>query len=387
MYRSITPKNAKARGAAAAFFGGAARRAALPVAVFVARAIPALPARFQAEGRYIWAIKEAIAIRMSKRECVDRRREREGQGALVSRCGQGRSFDDRGGHAAPAVARHLSALVHPGPNRFSSSGSARASRRVVRRAPGDQADRHLRDSSRAWCRGAHFFSEENHAVLSDPRVEIIHDDARHFLATTRERFDVITSDPIHPWVRGNSVFFRGNTTPSSRQLKPRASRRVGAALRTSEAAIKIQMRTFMDAFPMAPSGTRTRTAKGTTSCCSVRSRRRASTWRRTEAHRGNAPLAKSLGEAKLGTATDLSPRTPSAPRNFRRVRNTPVNDDFSLKLDTSPASRSTCKCRRDLRRYGAVAAISGSVFVASPEVEKELRARIVSNTPSPKPAP
>ena len=51
------------------------------------------------------------------------------------------------------------------------------------------------------------FAKENYRVLSDPRVELMFDDARHFLATTSEHFDVITSDPIHPWVRGNSILF------------------------------------------------------------------------------------------------------------------------------------------------------------------------------------
>ena len=54
---------------------------------------------------------------------------------------------------------------------------------------------------------ANLFARENYAVLSDPRVQIVFDDARHFLATTREKFDIITSDPIHPWVRGNSILF------------------------------------------------------------------------------------------------------------------------------------------------------------------------------------
>lgn len=31
---------------------------------------------------------------------------------------------------------------------------------------------------------------------------MIYDDGRHFLRTTREKFDVITSDPIDPWVKG-----------------------------------------------------------------------------------------------------------------------------------------------------------------------------------------
>ena len=51
------------------------------------------------------------------------------------------------------------------------------------------------------------FREENHDVLRDPRVEVIHDDARHYIATTKEKFDIITSDPIHPWVKGSAVLY------------------------------------------------------------------------------------------------------------------------------------------------------------------------------------
>lgn len=51
------------------------------------------------------------------------------------------------------------------------------------------------------------FHAENHGVVRDPRVQIIHDDARHYIATTRETFDIITSDPIHPWVKGSAVLY------------------------------------------------------------------------------------------------------------------------------------------------------------------------------------
>ncbi len=52
-----------------------------------------------------------------------------------------------------------------------------------------------------------YFGEENHHVFDDPRVELIFDDARHFLQTTLETFDIITSDPIHPWVRGAATLY------------------------------------------------------------------------------------------------------------------------------------------------------------------------------------
>ncbi len=46
------------------------------------------------------------------------------------------------------------------------------------------------------------FAKENYSVVDNKKVEIMHDDGRHFIRTTKEKFDVITSDPIDPWVKG-----------------------------------------------------------------------------------------------------------------------------------------------------------------------------------------
>jgi spermidine synthase len=52
-----------------------------------------------------------------------------------------------------------------------------------------------------------YFRKVNYDVTKDPRVEIVYDDARHFILTTKEKFDVITSDPIHPWVKGAATLY------------------------------------------------------------------------------------------------------------------------------------------------------------------------------------
>ena len=52
-----------------------------------------------------------------------------------------------------------------------------------------------------------FFGRENNGVLHDSRTRIVYDDARHFIFTTRQKFDVITTDPIHPWVKGTSTLY------------------------------------------------------------------------------------------------------------------------------------------------------------------------------------
>ena len=49
---------------------------------------------------------------------------------------------------------------------------------------------------------AEYFGKENYNVVKSPKVEIVYDDAHHFVLTTREKFDIITSDPIHPWMKG-----------------------------------------------------------------------------------------------------------------------------------------------------------------------------------------
>jgi spermidine synthase len=56
---------------------------------------------------------------------------------------------------------------------------------------------------------AQYFDDENDHVVNDKknRVEIVYDDARHFIRTTEEKFDVITSDPIHPWVKGAASLY------------------------------------------------------------------------------------------------------------------------------------------------------------------------------------
>jgi len=46
-----------------------------------------------------------------------------------------------------------------------------------------------------------------HTAAGDKQLEVIYDDGRHFMLTTKEKFDIITSDPIHPWVKGSAVLY------------------------------------------------------------------------------------------------------------------------------------------------------------------------------------
>jgi spermidine synthase len=52
-----------------------------------------------------------------------------------------------------------------------------------------------------------YFGKENYEVLHNAHTRMVYDDARHYIFTTRDKFDVITTDPIHPWVKGTSVLY------------------------------------------------------------------------------------------------------------------------------------------------------------------------------------
>jgi spermidine synthase len=97
------------------------------------------------------------------------------------------------------------------------------------------------------------FAVENHGVLSDPRTEVIYDDARHFLATTDEQFDVITSDPIHPWVRGAASLYSVEYHELAKaRLRPGGVVAQWVPLyETDEASAKSQIGTFVQSFPDA----------------------------------------------------------------------------------------------------------------------------------------
>jgi spermidine synthase len=51
------------------------------------------------------------------------------------------------------------------------------------------------------------FEKYNHHVLNHPKLRVIFNDGRNFLMTTKDKFDVITADPIHPWFRGAGYLY------------------------------------------------------------------------------------------------------------------------------------------------------------------------------------
>jgi spermidine synthase len=98
---------------------------------------------------------------------------------------------------------------------------------------------------------ASYFSKENYDVLKDPRVEVVYDDARHYILTSKEKFDIITTDPIHPWVKGAATLYTKEFFDLTRKhLKPGGVMTQWVPLyESTPEVVKSEMATFFSAFP------------------------------------------------------------------------------------------------------------------------------------------
>jgi spermidine synthase len=96
-----------------------------------------------------------------------------------------------------------------------------------------------------------YFATQNYDVVHDPRVTIVYDDARHFVLTTHEKFDIITSDPIHPWVKGAATLYTREYFEICKQhLNPGGIVTQWVPLyQSTEETVKGELATFFDAFP------------------------------------------------------------------------------------------------------------------------------------------
>jgi spermidine synthase len=96
-----------------------------------------------------------------------------------------------------------------------------------------------------------FFSEHNFAVVSNPKVKVHLDDARHYLLTTDEKFDAITSDPLDPWVKGAATLYtREFFDVVKAHLNPGGVVTLFVQMyESNEDAVKSEVATFLEAFP------------------------------------------------------------------------------------------------------------------------------------------
>ena len=98
---------------------------------------------------------------------------------------------------------------------------------------------------------AKYFARENHGVVNYKRTSVVFDDARHYVLTTPEKFDIITSDPIHPWVKGMATLYTTEYFEMvKRHLNPGGVVTQWVPLYESNLeTVRSEIATFFEAFP------------------------------------------------------------------------------------------------------------------------------------------
>jgi spermidine synthase len=96
-----------------------------------------------------------------------------------------------------------------------------------------------------------WFGPHNFEVAKNPKAHIRIDDGRHFLQTTKLKFDGITSDPLDPWVKGAAALY----TKEFFQLEKDHLKPGGVVTQfvqfyeSNSDAVKSEIATFFEVFP------------------------------------------------------------------------------------------------------------------------------------------
>ncbi|HKU42156.1 MAG TPA: fused MFS/spermidine synthase [Polyangiales bacterium] len=359
--------------------------AVLGIGAGCAAIAPAISGVFLAHGRHIWSVDPADQYTYIS----------EGAASTVAvhiAADGSRNFHVSGRVEAstnPADMRlqrllgHLSALAHPKPERVLVVGlgagvtaGAIARHSEVKRIVICEIEPRVTGAARE-------FARENYSVLDDPRVEVVFDDARHFLATTEERFDIITSDPIHPWVRGNSVLFsREYYEIVKTRLRPHGIATQWVPLYdTSERAIQTQMRTFYAAFPDGSVWNSSANNRGYDVVLLGQSQREPLDLPSIQRRLETVPaIADSLREVGVYNMFDLFATYGASLGDMRKwFASAQENRDFSLKLEyISGMSLGQQNADAIYANMTADRSVPPAMFAGPEEFVRNLRARILS---------
>jgi spermidine synthase len=113
---------------------------------------------------------------------------------------------NRGDMLTQKIIAHLPLLVHEAPRQVAIVGlGSGVTAGSALTHPIERAD--VLEISPEVVEASAFFIAENRDALKDPRLRLIVGDGRSHLQLSRERYDVIISEPSNPWIAGVAALF------------------------------------------------------------------------------------------------------------------------------------------------------------------------------------
>ena len=147
---------------------------------------------------------------------------------------------------------HLPALLHPDPKSVLGIGfGAGVSAGTFTRYPGIQKITICEIEPVIPPASTKYFGVQDYKVALNPKTHIVFDDARHYLLTTTDKFDIIASDPLDVFVKGTAALYSREYFDSVKQhLNPGGYFTLYVPLyETDEPTIRSELKTFFEAFP------------------------------------------------------------------------------------------------------------------------------------------
>jgi spermidine synthase len=183
-----------------------------------------------------------------------------------------------------------------------------------------------------------YFGPQDYRVALNPKTHIVFDDARHYLMTTNEKFDIIASDPLDVFVKGTAALYSREYFESVRRhLNPGGMFTLYVPLyETDEPTIRSELKTFFDAFPYGSVWANLRDGEGYDMVFMGQAEPLKIDLDRIQRRYDlpeHEPVRQSLRDIKVNNLYDLfSTYTGSAADLAPYVRGAAVNTDGDLKL-------------------------------------------------------
>ena len=147
---------------------------------------------------------------------------------------------------------HLPAMLHSGPKSVLGIGfGAGVSAGTFTRYPTIQKITVCEIEPVIPPTSTRYFAAQDYDVLHNPKTHIVYDDARHYLMTTKDTFDVIASDPLDVFAKGTAALYsREYFEAVKKHLNPGGLFSLYVPLYESdERTVRSEIATFFDAFP------------------------------------------------------------------------------------------------------------------------------------------
>jgi spermidine synthase len=147
---------------------------------------------------------------------------------------------------------HLPAVLHPNPKSVLGIGfGAGVSAGTFTRYPGIEHITICEIEPVIPPTSTRFFGKQNYEVYRNPKTHVVFDDARHYLLTTTDKFDIIASDPLDIFAKGTAAIYSKEYFESvKRHLNPGGTFTLYVPLyETDLRTIKSELATFFAAFP------------------------------------------------------------------------------------------------------------------------------------------